>query len=97
MSTTENVTKAVMQSALMKQFNWSKSYAGDVVNTLMKVLVDAIVGEKPIVLHGIGTIKPVIRNARTGRNPQTGEEVHIPEKRSVKFKLSKTLEEEMNI
>ncbi|MCL2830728.1 MAG: HU family DNA-binding protein [Betaproteobacteria bacterium] len=41
----------------------------------------------------IGKFKVSTRPARKARNPQTGEEVQVPEKRVVKFVASKTLKE----
>ena len=38
---------------------------------------------------GIGKLKLANRKARIGRNPQTGQEIKIPAKRVVKFRVSK--------
>lgn len=38
---------------------------------------------------GIGKLKVADRKARIGRNPQTGEEIQIPEKRVIKFRVAK--------
>ncbi len=40
-------------------------------------------------LPGIGKLKLANRKARIGRNPQTGEEIKIPAKRVVKFRIVK--------
>jgi DNA-binding protein HU-beta len=40
-------------------------------------------------LPGIGKLKLANRKARIGRNPQTGEEIKIPAKRVVKFRVAK--------
>lgn len=37
----------------------------------------------------LGTFKPKVREARTGRNPKTGEAVKIPESHSIQFKVSR--------
>lgn len=41
------------------------------------------------ILPGIGKLVKSIRNARKGRNPQTGEEIQIPKKTVVKFRVAK--------
>lgn len=41
-----------------------------------------------------GTFKCTERAARTGRNPQTGEPITIPEKKVIKFKQSSKFFEE---
>lgn len=48
------------------------------------------------VLPGLGKLKATTRAARTGRNPQTGEPVEIPERMAVKFSASKALEDTIN-
>jgi DNA-binding protein HU-beta len=40
-------------------------------------------------IPGIGKLVLVNRKARKGRNPQTGEEINIPAKRVVKFRVAK--------
>jgi DNA-binding protein HU-beta len=40
-------------------------------------------------IPGIGKLVLVNRKARIGRNPATGEEIKIPAKRVVKFRVSK--------
>jgi DNA-binding protein HU-beta len=41
------------------------------------------------VLPGIGKLVLVNRKARMGRNPRTGEQIHIPARRVVKFRVAK--------
>lgn len=38
---------------------------------------------------GIGKLRLANRKARIGRNPQTGEEIKIPAKRVIKFRVAK--------
>ena len=41
------------------------------------------------VIPGIGKLVKSVRQARKGRNPQTGEEIQIPKKTVVKFRVAK--------
>ncbi len=41
------------------------------------------------IIPGLGKLVKSIRNARKGRNPQTGEEIQIPKKTVVKFRVAK--------
>ena len=52
-------------------------------------------GEK-IQLVGFGTFEVSERAARTGRNPQTGEEMTIAASKSPKFKAGKALKDSLN-
>ena len=40
-------------------------------------------------LPGIGKLVVVNRKARIGRNPRTGEQIQIPAKRALKFRIAK--------
>ncbi|MFO7869475.1 MAG: HU family DNA-binding protein [Bacteroidales bacterium] len=52
-------------------------------------------GDK-ISLVGFGSFSTSKRSARTGRNPQTGKTITIPEKNTVKFKAGKELSDSVN-
>lgn len=43
-----------------------------------------LTGEE-VTIPGVGKLKVVVKPARAGRNPATGEAIQIPEKRVVKF------------
>ena len=52
--------------------------------------------KESVTLIGFGTFSAVDREARKGRNPQTGKPLDIPAKTVVKFKVGKTLGDEVN-
>lgn len=49
-----------------------------------------------VAVAGFGTFKLSERAARTGRNPQTGETIKIKASKSVSFKSSSALKDELN-
>ena len=49
--------------------------------------------EKKMTLTGFGTFVVEERQARTGRNPRTGEELKIPACKVVKFRPGKELKD----
>ncbi len=51
---------------------------------------------KKVTLVGFGTFSISYRNARKGRNPQTGNEINIPASNAVKFKAGTTLKKSVN-
>lgn len=53
------------------------------------------VGER-ITLAGFGTLRPVARRARTGRDPRTGSKIYIAPRTSVQFVLSPELLSTLN-
>lgn len=52
--------------------------------------------EAEAVLPGLGKLKTTTRAARTGRNPQTGESIEIPERVAVNFHAGKYLADGLN-
>ncbi len=62
------------------------SFINNVIDTLKKK-------DGKVTLVGFGTFLKVKRQARKGRNPQTGEEIKIKARSVVKFKPGKNLKE----
>lgn len=65
------------------------------VDSLLENIRTALQNGEPVTLSGFGTFKPVVRQARTGRNPRTGESIAIPARQTVKFLPGKALREEI--
>jgi len=51
---------------------------------------------KNIEIRGFGSYKVARRKARIGRNPRSSEVVQIPEKKAIKWKMSKTFFKRLN-
>ncbi len=64
---------------------------------IVKAIFDAITKEMAkggtVDIAGFGKFEGVMRDARTARNPQTGETVKVPAKRVPKFKAGKALKD----
>ena len=61
------------------------------VNAIFETISVALAGGDKVQLAGFGTFEVRERPARTGRNPQTKEEIEIPASRTAAFKASKAL------
>ena len=57
---------------------------------------EALCREKSIEIRGFGIFKTTLRKARIGRNPKNSELVQIPEKKAIKWKMSKTFFNRLN-
>ncbi|MCH2188125.1 integration host factor subunit beta, partial [Myxococcota bacterium] len=55
--------------------------------------IEALRGGERIEIRGFGSFQVKLREAREGRNPKTGEPVHISAKRTPFFKVGKELKE----
>ena len=49
-----------------------------------------------IEIRGFGIFKTTLRKARIGRNPKNSELVQIPQKKAIKWKMSKALFNKLN-
>jgi len=71
----------------------SKKDTEVVVNTIFDSMIDSLkIGDR-IEIRGFGSFQVKMREAREGRNPKTGEPVHISAKRTPFFKVGKELKE----
>ncbi|QIL44240.1 integration host factor subunit beta [Acidovorax sp. HDW3] len=63
------------------------------VKTILDAVGDALVRGHRIEVRGFGSFSVTHRPPRLGRNPRSGEAVHIPPKRVPHFKPGKALRE----
>ena len=71
----------------------TKKEAQEAVDCVLSSITKALKKKETITLVGFGTFKVGKRNARTGRNPQTGEEIKIKARKVPKFVAGKALKD----
>ena len=74
----------------------SKAAAKRIVDSLVDKVVEAIATGDDLSIAGLGTFYVVAREAREGRNPQTGAALTIPAKNVPKFRAGSRLKSEVN-
>lgn len=89
MNKMELIAKVAEKSGLKKKD------AEAAVNSVFEVISEALANGEKVQLVGFGTFETRRRAARTGRNPQTGEEISIPESVVPAFKPGNKLKEVM--
>ena len=67
-----------------------------IVNTFFEEIIDAMSRGDRVELRGFGAFSVKQRDARTGRNPRTGEAVSVEEKHVPFFKTGKLLRDRLN-
>ena len=67
-----------------------------IVDTIFEEITKALVHGDRVELRGFGAFSVKEREARTGRNPRTGESVDVDAKRLPFFKTGKALRERLN-
>ena len=79
------MNKAELIDAIAGESKLTKVDSKKALDAFMKVTGDALKKGERVALVGFGSFSVVKRNARTGRNPQTGNEIKIAAKNVVKF------------
>ncbi|MER3447198.1 MAG: DNA-binding protein [Candidatus Dadabacteria bacterium] len=81
------MTKSQIADHLAKKADLTKRTAIQVLDELAALAYKE--AKNTFTLPGIGKLVLVNRKARIGRNPATGEEIKIPAKKVVKFRVAK--------
>lgn len=76
---------------MFEKTGYQKSSLYYILQKLPECIKDALEKEGTVQLNGIGTFSLKRRNARTARNPKTGESMEVPERTIVHFKMHKSL------
>jgi len=67
-----------------------------IVNTIFNEITNAMANGSRVELRGFGAFSVKKRDARTGRNPRTGESVHVEEKHVPFFEIGNLLRDRLN-
>ena len=86
------MNKADLVNEVAKVLNTKKD-AQAAVDVVFSSITEALGQGDDVSLVGFGTFKVANRKARKGRNPQTGEEIHIAASKTPKFVAGKALKE----
>ncbi len=87
------MTKAELVAKMAEGAEISKVAAEKALGSFIEAVTEAIKAGDKVALTGFGTFSAVTRAARTGRNPATGQELHIAAKTSGKFSPGKDLKD----
>ncbi len=81
------MTKSQIAAAIAEKNNLSKKQAGEILESIADLAYKQ--AKNTFTFPGLGKLVLVNRKARVGRNPATGEQIQIPAKRVVKFRVAK--------
>ena len=90
------MNKSELINAVAEQGNLSKADAGRSLDALIKTIETTLKAGDSIALIGFGTFAVKERAERTGRNPQTGQEITIAAAKVPSFKPGKALKDAVN-
>jgi DNA-binding protein HU-beta len=90
-----SVNKAELIDKIAEGAGLSKADADKALDALVKTIIAAVKVDDPVAIPGFGKFSRSQRKAREGRNPRTGEPVHIPASKAVKFSVASAFKSEV--
>ena len=92
---------AIVKSKLLKQLadNYPNFYKKDLekfINIFLNDIKEALRKGERLELRNFGTLSTRIQKASIRRNPKTGEKVHVKQKRTIYWKMSKEMFNKIN-
>ena len=91
-----SMNKTELIAAIAEKAELSKKDSEKALKAFVDVVAEELKKDNKIQLVGFGTFEVSERSARTGRNPQTGEEMEIAACKAPKFKAGKALKDAIN-
>ncbi len=91
------LTKAdLVQTVYKNHDNLTKAQATQAVEALLSSMKNCLSKGEDLLISGFGKFNVKDKNARRGRNPQTGEELILEPRRVITFKPSGILRAKIN-
>ncbi len=90
------MNKSELVEKLAERAKITKKRAEQVVNLVFEQMTEALKRGERIEIRGFGSFTSKSYEAYTGRNPRTGETIHVPAKRLPFFKVGKELKERVD-
>lgn len=88
------MNKNELAAQIVKDKNITKVDALKVIDSLVEIAANELKTKNgKLTLVGFGTFRTIIKKQKKGRNPRTGADIIIPQKRVVKFVPGKKLKE----
>jgi integration host factor subunit alpha len=90
------LTRADLAKKVSDDCGFMKGEAAEIVDKLLDVIKSRLIAGEDVMISGFGKWAVKEKQARRGRNPQTGESLVLYERRVVTWKYSPLLKEAVN-
>lgn len=87
------MNKADIINKVHEALGGTKVDAEKAVENVIDAIVDSLKSGDEVSIAGLGIFSAKMRNARTARNPRTGETIEVPKMRVPKFRAAKALKD----
>jgi integration host factor subunit alpha len=97
MEETMTLTKAELVQQIYKTHTTlNKTQATESVETFLRISKNTLINGSDLLISGFGKFNVKDKKSRRGRNPQTGDELTLDERRVITFKPSGILRDKIN-
>ena len=90
------MTKADIVEQIYERVGFSKKESAELVEKVFAIVKDTLQSGEKVKISGFGNFVVRQKNARKGRNPQTGEEILLEARKVLTFKPSLVLKTLLN-
>ncbi len=90
------MNKQQLVEAVAARTGMTKKDSTAAVSAILEVITDTLASGEDVKITGFGGFEVKTREARTGRNPKTGEPVSIPASKYVSFSAGSVLKDKVN-
>ncbi len=90
------MNKTQLIQKIAENGNMTKKDAEVALNAVVAAITDAVAAGEKVQVSGFGSFDVKARDARTGRNPKTGESVEIAASKRVVFTAAQALKDKIN-
>ncbi len=90
------LTKAHIVEALFAKNIFTKTQSARIIETLFELIKQSLQNGEEVLVSGFGKFSVQERQARKGRNPQTGKPITLPPRKVATYKCSGVLRARMN-
>lgn len=87
------MNKADIINKVHEELGVTKADAERMMDTFVDCVVTTLKSGDEVSIAGLGIFSAKMRNARTARNPRTGEAIEVPAMRVPKFRAAKALKD----
>jgi integration host factor subunit alpha len=90
------LTKAMIVDTIHEQLGYPKNKSAEMLETLLELIKSNLEKGEDVLISGFGKFCVKAKNQRRGRNPATGEDMLLDQRRVVTFRCSHLLREKIN-
>jgi len=90
------LTKADIVESVNNEFGYPKNRCSELVETLLEIMKESLEHGEDVLISGFGKFCVKEKNPRRGRNPATGDDLLLGERKVITFKCSHLLRDKIN-